>query len=283
MPIRKHLYDLSRATVWKGDCWKRSDTKMKSNPSFDYDTNGRPYSGYRRADPRIAEYIHETLGNARTVLNVGAGAGSYEPLDRYVVALEPSKTMRAQRPQNLSPAFIGNAENVPFDDQAFDASMAILTIHHWPDRAKGLKEMRRVTKGPMVIMTFDSEAPTEFWIFDYIPEMAEVERQRYGPIRTITAAIGGSCEVISIPVPKDCTDRFQVALYARPEEFLNPEVRQSQSAWKFLPPGAEERFVNRLSEDLKSGEWDRRYGYLRSKATINCQFRLLISNPDPID
>jgi hypothetical protein len=126
-------------------------------------------------------------------------------------------------------------------------------------------------------MTFDADADTEFWMFDYVPEMAEVERIRYDSIRTITEPLGGSCDVHPIAVPIDCTDRFQVALYARPEEFLNPQVRLSQSAWKFLAPGVEDRFVEHLSEDLKSGVWDQKYGKLRTKPFINCQLRLVIA------
>lgn len=254
-------------------------TVINTSKQFDYNKDGKQYSGYRRADSRIAKHIWDALGDAKTVLNIGAGAGSYEPDDRYVFAVEPSEVMRAQRPSHLPPAIRATADTLPFDDKSIDAAMAILTVHHWPDRAIGLREMRRVTKGPIVIMTFDSNAETEFWMFDYLPEMAEVERVRYGSIHSITEPLGGSFESHPIPVPHDCTDRFQVALYARPEEFLNPEVRKSQSAWKFLPPGAENRFVNALSNDLKSGKWDERYGHLRKRPFINCQLRVIVSYP----
>jgi len=157
--------------------------------------------------------------------------------------------------------------------------MAGLTIHHWSDRAKGLKEIRRVTRGPIVIMTFDASAPTDFWIFDYCPEMKAVEQKRYGALSSIINELPGSSEVISVPVPIDCTDRFQVALYARPEEFLNPEVRSSQSAWKFLPAGAEENFVRTLKSDLESGAWKKKYGYLQGQPFINCQLRVVVSRP----
>jgi SAM-dependent methyltransferase len=252
---------------------------MNNDIQFDYDKDGKQYSGYRRADSRIAKYIWDALGDSKTVLNIGAGAGSYEPLDRYVIAIEPSETMRTQRPSHLPPAIRGNADSLPFDDKSFDAAMAVLTVHHWPDRAKGLQEIRRVTKGPIVVMTFDSDAPTEFWMFDYCPEMAAVEKNRYQGLHSITDPLGGKFESIPIPVPIDCTDRFQVALYARPEDFLNPDVRKSQSAWKFLPPGAEERFVQNLSEDLKNGNWQKKYGHLKSKPFINCQLRAVVSWP----
>jgi SAM-dependent methyltransferase len=242
---------------------------------FDYDRDGGSYGEFRRADPRIAGFVHRALGDAETVLNVGAGAGSYEPEDRYVVAVEPSAAMRAQRPAHRVPALNGTAEALPFDDRSFDAAMATLTIHHWPDLAKGLRELRRVTKGPVVVLTFDPDAPTEFWMKDYAPEMVEVERRRYPAIRRITDALGGACEVEPIPVPRDCTDRFQVALYARPEEFLDPQVRGSQSAWGFLPAGVEDRVVGALAADLASGAWEQRYGSLRTRPFIRCQLRLI--------
>jgi hypothetical protein len=157
--------------------------------------------------------------------------------------------------------------------------MAVLTIHHWPDRAEALREVRRVTKGPVVIMTFDSFAPTDFWTFDYCPEMKVVEQKRYGTISSITGPLGGSHKVIPMAVPIDCTDKFQVALYARPEDFLNPEIRKSQSAWKFLPPGAEDSFMKTLTADLSSGAWEKKYGHLKKQPFINCQLRLIVAWP----
>src|ERR1043165_7912760 len=143
-----------------------------SNRGFDYETLKVPYSGYRRTDPVVAAQVHDALGDARTVLNVGAGAGSYEPEDRYVVALEPSAAMRVQRiALGRVPAIDGWSSAIPFDDDAFDASMAMVTIHHWDDIAAGMQEMRRVTRGPIVILTFDPEDMAEFWINDYFPEL----------------------------------------------------------------------------------------------------------------
>ncbi len=252
---------------------------LNSQGQFNYELGGKQYSGYRRADSRISKYIWEALGDAKTVLNIGAGTGSYEPTDRYILAVEPSEVMRRQRPPHLCPAIRATADALPFDDASIDAAMAVLTLHHWPDRAKGLGELRRVTRGPIVIMTFDSSAPTEFWMFDYCPEMKVVEQKRYGDLASIVSHLPGTHQVLPIPVPRDCTDKFQVALYARPEEFLNPEVRGSQSAWKFLPPGAEERFVQKLTTDLKSGAWESKYGHLRTRETINCQLRLIVASP----
>jgi SAM-dependent methyltransferase len=185
--------------------------------------------------------------------------------------------MRAQRPAGAAPAIAASAEALPLDDDAFDAAMAMLTVHHWPDRVRGLREMRRVAKGPVLVFTFDPDATTEFWLSDYAPEFAQIERERYGSLEVITGALGGRCEIQPIPVWHDCTDGFQVAYYARPEAFLDARVRASQSAWRFLPPGAEERIVAAIARDLASGEWDRRYGHLRTQPTINCQLRLIVA------
>jgi SAM-dependent methyltransferase len=245
----------------------------------DYNRQAQNYGQIRQEDRRIQAVIDLALGCARTVLNIGAGTGSYEPKDRYVLALEPSLTMRAQRRSGMAPAMIGTASEIPFDDDTFDASMAMLTVHHWPDLAKGLGEMARVTAGPRIVMSFDPDAHTDFWMFDYVPEMAVVERARYPAISKIVEGLGGVVEVLTLPVARDCTDRFQVALYARPEEFLIEAVRRSQSAWNFLEAGVEARFVQQLGHDLETGVWDVKYGHLRHQDTIDCQLRLIVSRP----
>lgn len=248
------------------------------NPAFDYDQLGQKYSGYRKTDPRIAQYVYDHLADAKTVLNVGAGSGSYEPADKYVVAVEPSITMRSQRINNgRIPAINAKADNLPFDDNAFDASMAMVTIHHWPDIDKGLTELRRVTKNQVIIMTFDPDALDNFWNVNYFPQLIEVEKARYPSIESIKESLGGNCEVISIPIPFDCIDGFQEAFYGRPEAFLEKEVRMSQSAWGFLPKGVEEKIVQALKNDLESGEWDKKYGHFRTQPTFTCALRLIIS------
>jgi len=250
------------------------------NPAFDYDTHGQKYSGYRQTDPRIAEYVTKALADAKTILNVGAGAGSYEPTDRYVVAVEPSVVMRAQRIKNgKTPAINAKADHLPFDDNAFDASMAMVTVHHWPDINKGLKELRRVTKNQVVIMTFDPARLDNFWNATYFPELIEVEKARYPTIDLIKTSLGGTCEVVPIPIPLDCVDGFQEAFYGRPEAFLEKEVRLSQSAWGFLPAGLEDKLVKTLADDLKSGEWDKKYGHFRTAPTFTCALRLIVSRP----
>ena len=162
------------------------------NTAFNYDKLGQKYSGYRQTDPRIAEYVTKALGDAKTILNLGAGAGSYEPSDKYIVAVEPSIVMRSQRNKNGKvPAINAKADNLPFDDNAFDASMAMVTVHHWPDIDKGLKELRRVTNGQVVIMTFDPNELDNFWNAKYFPELIEVEKARYPTIKFIEKSLGG--------------------------------------------------------------------------------------------
>ena len=174
------------------------------DPAFDYDKYGQKYSATRQTDPRIAEYVFSALEDAKTILNVGAGTGSYEPTDRYVLAVEPSATMRAQRIKNIKvPAINANAENLPFDDNSFDASMAMLTVHHWPDMDKGLKELRRVTKNQILVMTFDPNELDNFWNSYYFLELIEVEKKRYPLINSIINSLGGNCEIIPIPIPLD--------------------------------------------------------------------------------
>lgn len=246
-----------------------------------YDQTGAGYANLRRPDPRIAAQVHRALGDARTVINVGAGAGSYEPTDRYVVAIEPFATMRAQRPRRLAPAVRASADSIPFDDNAFDAAMAMLTIHQWPDKVAGLRELRRVTRGPIVILYFDVDEYTRFWLSDYLPELDAPDRRRFGTIAEFTALLApfsSRVEVQEVPVPIDCTDGFTEAYYARPERFLDPAVRAAQSAWNFVPPAAVARCVATLAADLASGRWDARYGACRTAPEFRGALRLIIAH-----
>lgn len=245
---------------------------------FDYDRHGHGYAAVRRPDPRIAALVHAALGDARTIINVGAGAGSYEPADRYVLPVEPSAVMRAQRPRHLAPALDATAENLPFDDGAFDAALASVTVHQWSDTAKGLSELRRVTRGPVVVLTFDGDALDLYWLAEYAPELIAAERGRYPSIDFISSLIGSDSRVRSVPVPIDCVDGFTEAFYARPERFLDPGVRKAQSAWGFVDPEAEARGMEKLRRDLESGAWDERYGHLRSQPEFTGSLRLVIGN-----
>jgi SAM-dependent methyltransferase len=245
----------------------------------DYAKHGQGYASKRRTDPRIAAWVHRALGDAYTILNVGAGAGSYEPQDRYVLAIEPSPTMRAQRPQHLAPAIHGIAEQIPLDDQSVDASMALVTVHQWRDLDQGLRELRRVTRGPILVLTFDGDALDRYWLAEYAPELIAVERRRYPPIERIAQELG-STEVQVIPIPIDCVDGFTEAYYARPEAFLDAAVRSSQSAWSFVSEEDQARIVQALEEDLKSGSWDGKYGAWRRKPSFEGSLRLIVSHAD---
>jgi len=242
---------------------------------FDYETHGDGYATRRQPDPRIEAQVHAALGDARTVLNVGAGAGSYEPSDRYVVAVEPSAAMRAQRPADRVPALDAVAEALPFDSNSFDAAMAMVTIHHWADWRRGLAEMRRIARGPVVLLTFDGHQLQRFWLEHYLPELFAVEARRFPPIDDLVSALGGG-EVRVVSVPIDCVDGFGEAYYARPEEFLEADVRSTQSGFGFIDPGVVDHAMASLADDLASGRWDERYGDLRGELTYAGSLRLVI-------
>jgi SAM-dependent methyltransferase len=244
----------------------------------DYDTHGRGYARQRRADPRIAAAILAALGDARTVVNVGAGAGSYEPRDRWVLAVEPSATMRAQRPADAPPALACAAEALPLDDDAVDAAMACVTIHHWEDRARGLAELRRVARGPVVVFTFELDELIG-WQRDHLAEVMEIERPRFGTAAEVAAELGGRVRIETLPTPADCTDGFFEAYWNRPEMLLDPEVRASQSIWELAEPGVEERIVARLAAELESGRWDAEHGALRERRSYEGSLRLIVSEP----
>jgi SAM-dependent methyltransferase len=245
----------------------------------DYDTHGRGYARQRLADARIAERIKAALGDARTVLNVGAGAGSYEPRDRWMLAVEPSATMRGQRPPDAAPCLVGSAESLPLDDDSVDAAMACVTIHHWADRARGLAELRRVARGPVVIFTFEL-SDLIAWQRDYFAEAVALEQPRFGTVEDVAAELGGKVRIERIPTPADCTDGFFEAFWNRPEPLLDQTVRASQSIWELLDPGVEERIFERLGADLGSGKWDADHGALREMSSYEGSLRLVISEPD---
>lgn len=240
--------------------------------------HGRGYSLRRQADPRIAARIEAALGDARTVANVGAGAGSYEPRDRRLLAVEPSATMRAQRPSEAAPCLAGSAESLPLDDDSVDAAMACVTIHHWEDRAAGLAELRRVARGPVVVFTFELRCLIA-WQRDYFEQAVAIEQPRFGTLEEVAAELGGKVRIESIPTPADCTDGFFEAFWNRPEALLDPAVRSSQSIWELLEPGAEERIFERLDADLTSGRWDEEHGALRALPSYEGSLRLVISEP----
>jgi SAM-dependent methyltransferase len=245
----------------------------------DYAAIGESYTQYRRPDPRIGAHIAAALGDARTVLNVGAGAGSYEPDDRDVTPVEPSASMRAKRPARLAVAVNATAESLPFDDGAFDAAMTTFSVHQWGDLRAGLREMRRVTRGPVVILTGDPDRLRQFWLNEYAPEVIDTEARRYPSVGDLAGGLGGAVTIANVPIPLDCTDGFNEAYYGRPEALLDPAARLSCSAWSFPGPDVHERFTRELGRDLADGTWDRRHGQLRTQPAFDGSLILVTSRP----
>ena len=240
-----------------------------------YDRIGQTYAAIRHPDPRLAEAIRRALGEARTVVNVGAGTGSYEPPDRRVTAVEPSAVMIAQRAPDAAPTVQASAETLPFEDGAFDAAMAILTLHHWDDVDAGLAEMVRVARRRVVVVTFDPATWGDQWIVrDYLPEILD-DASDWKPslAHLLDALPGATVEVL--PTPRDCTDRMFATLWARPEEYLDPRVRAATSVWHQLPPEVSARALDQLARDLASGAWDERYGHLRTTPEWDVGLRLI--------
>ena len=245
----------------------------------DYGRIGMGYTKYRRPDPRISAAIIQALGGARTVLNVGAGSGSYEPRDRALTAVEPSETMRARRPPELPAAVDATAEALPFEDGSFEASLAIFTVHQWRDLDAGLAELRRVTTGPVVVLTFDPDAANRFWLNEYAPEVISTMTRRDPPIQRLADALGAWSEVRHVPIPRGCTDGFCEAYYGRPEGLLAPDARSACSVWSFVDDGVVAGFERELSADLRSGRWDARHGALRTLPEFDGSLRLVIGRP----
>jgi SAM-dependent methyltransferase len=240
-----------------------------------YDRIGLSYSAVRRADPRFETAIWNALGDAGIVLNIGAGAGSYEPRDREVIAVEPSPVMIAQRPVDSAPAIQGVAESIPLSDKSVDATMGVFTMQHWDDVDRGLTEVLRVTRKRIVFLTLDLDVTARMWLCsDYLPEVIEHDRQAFPTIAHLQAVLP-DLQVEPIPVPVDCTDGFCVALWSQPEAYLNPDVRRASSTWHLLPASIVDSGLDRLRQDLDSGKWDARYGHLRTHATLDIGLRLV--------
>ncbi|MFG2749701.1 class I SAM-dependent methyltransferase [Streptomyces xanthophaeus] len=230
-------------------------------------SDGSGHGPYRRPDTRIAQVIVEALDGARTVLDVGAGTGSYEHAARLVTAVEPSRSLRARRPARLPRAVDAVPEPLPFADDEFDGAMTLFGVHQWSDASAGLRELRRVTRGPVVILTCDPERVREFWLHAYAPEVLDAEARRYPPLEDMAKALGGNGTMQTVPIPLDCTDGFNEAYYGRPELLLDPAARQASSGWSFVDDATRERFDATLRRDLESGVWDERLGHLRTQPT----------------
>lgn len=242
-----------------------------------YDTIGINYSDLRKPDARIAALISDALGSAETVLNVGAGTGSYEPTDRSVTALEPSIEMIRQRSATAAPVQQGCAEDLPFADNAFDAAMAILTVHHWDDKEKGLMEMRRVARGPVVILTYDP-AHRGFWLADYIPELVTLDDVQMPKMTAYEGSLG-AVNITRVPIPHDCTDGFLCAYWRRPSAYLDPKIRAAISSFWAIDKDKVSDGLNRLAQDLETGAWAARYADLMEVDACDFGYRLVTANP----
>jgi SAM-dependent methyltransferase len=240
-----------------------------------YDEIGGDYGERRRPDPRLASPIWDALGDAESVINVGAGTGSYEPPHRDVLAIEPSAVMIAQRGSGAAPAVQAAAESLPVGDKSFDAAMAVLTIQHWSDVGQGLVELSRVARHRIVIVTMDVDRLGELWLIrDYVPEMLPCHAAAFPSISTLCRALPDA-SVSVVAVPRDCTDQFLAALWARPEAYLDARIRSATSAWNQVPGEVVDRALAALRHDLVSGVWDERYRQLRHMPALDVGLRIV--------
>jgi len=248
-------------------------------PDARYDVIGGGYAATRREDPRIASRIHAALGQARTVVNVGAGTGSYEPGDRRVIAVEPSQVMIAQRPPWRAPAIRSGAYPLPLADASVDAAMAILSLHHWDDdQERGVQEMRRVARGPVVILTYDAEVSARMWLMaDYLPEVADLDRRIFPTAETVAGWLDGDLSVSVVPVHRDTPDWMLGSFWAHPERVLDPRARTATSGFARMEPEIVDRVAAEVERDLADGSWDARHGHLRTLDTYDAGLRLLVS------
>jgi SAM-dependent methyltransferase len=246
-----------------------------------YDTIGHGYAQTRREDPRIRARIEAALGDARTVVNVGAGAGSYEPEGRHMVAVEPSDVMAAQRPRTRAPAIRAAADAIPLRDGAVDAAMAVLTLHHWDDaRERGVREMRRVARGPVVIVTFDPRVSGAMWLMaEYLPEVAELDHRIFPAPERIAEWLGGRVAIEPLPIHRDTPDWMLGAFWAHPEWVLDADARSATSGFARMPAPVVERVVAAVARDLADGTWDRRHGALRALEEYDAGLRLVVATP----
>jgi SAM-dependent methyltransferase len=243
----------------------------------EYDRIGRTYARTRRPDPRIARQIAEALGSARSVVNVGAGAGAYEPRDRDVVAVEPSSVMLRQRPLDAAPAVQASAEEIPFADGSFDAALAVLTMHHWSDWRAGVAEMRRVARHRVVMLTFDPEYIARYWLVrDYLPEMGVRDELRFPPLGVVAEALGNA-RAVPVPIAGDCTDGFLCASWKRPLAYLDETVRANISTFALVDAATTAAALARLEQDVADGTWAERNADLIARDQADLGYRLLVA------
>lgn len=250
---------------------------MSSTPR--YDAIGRGYARYRREDARLKQRIRASLGTARTLVNVGAGTGSYEPDDLYVLAVEPSDVMADQRPRGSAPALRATAASLPLRDDAVDAATALLTVHHWDDELeRGVRELRRVARDTVVILTFDARVSAQMWLMaDYLPELAALDLSIFPEPERIAGWLGGQVTIEALPIARDTPDWMLGSYWAHPERVLDPDARAATSGFARMPPHVVERAVNALQRDLEDGTWDARYATLRDRDEHDVGLRLIVA------
>lgn len=244
-----------------------------------YDSIGATYVATRREDPVLRAQVHGALGDARTVVNVGAGTGSYEPADRYVLAVEPSDVMAAQRPAGAPPAIRAGADALPLRDGSVDAALAIMTIHHWDaGQEAGVRELRRVARGPVVILTYDARVSGRMWLMaDYLPEVAALDAAIFPPPERLAGWLGGDVEVRTLPLRRDCRDWMLGSFWAHPERVLDPIARAGTSGFARMDAAVVDRCVAAVRADLADGAWDQRHGDLRTRAEYDVGLRLVVA------
>ncbi len=248
-----------------------------------YDQIGHGYPRTRREDPELAERIHTALGHARTVVNVGAGAGNYEPQDRHVIAIEPSDVMASQRPEDRVPTIRASAGSLPLRDRSIDAAMAILSVHHWDrEQEQGVRELRRVARGPVVILTYDREVSNRMWLMaEYMPELAALDRDIFPDPGLIARWLGGSTRVETVLTARDSPDWMLGAFWAHPERVLDAQARSGTSGFARMSEEVVARVVSAVERDLNSGAWDQRHGQLRELDALDVGLRLIVSTSSP--
>jgi SAM-dependent methyltransferase len=235
-----------------------------------YDVIGSNYADLRKPDPRIGAQIHAALGDARTVLNVGAGTGAYEPLDRKVIAVEPSLEMIRKRPPGSAEIIQASAEALPLEDRSFDATMAILTVHHWSDKPAAMRELRRVSRRRIVIVTYDPSCRP--WLTSYLPELAALDERQMPKLDEYKDWLG-SVTIAPLLIPHDCSDGFLYAYWRRPEAYLNARVRSGSSSFWMI--GDVTDGICDLKNDLRSGEWARRHAALLGLEVYDAGYRII--------
>lgn len=250
--------------------------KVERNAIPIYERIGEGYAERRCPDPRWLAQIHRAMASDKSVLNVGAGSGSYEPVDRIVVALEPSEVMIGQRSPDAAPVVRGRAEQLPFADRAFDTALAVLTVHHWDDPEAGLTEMRRVADKQVVVTWDPSVFASEFWLVrDYLPEAADRE-QGLATLSTVLRCLGNAAST-PLPVPFDCTDGFFAAYWRRPQAYLDERIRSAISGLALLDQRVVKMAMRRLASDLDDGVWYERYSELVGLEQLDLGYRLVVA------